>query len=63
MNQRHAEDVAAASAAYAFNVLPEISNLPATEFYRRLSELFLTAILAYCECQHSWAIPPMPSKN
>ncbi len=51
------------SAAYAYNLLAEISVLPAPECYERLNGLFLMAILAYCEFQHAWAIPPMPSDN
>lgn len=63
MNRKVAEDVAAASAAYAYNLLADISALPAPECYERLNALFLTAIQAYCEFEHGWAIPPMPSDN
>lgn len=61
-DQKLIEDVAAASAAYLFNVLPEITKLPATEQYERLKLHFSTAFLAYQDAQAGW-VWPEPSLN
>ncbi len=63
MIQNHAYDVAAASAAYALDVLQEIAALPAGEAYLRLHDLFHTSILAYVDCQNGWRLVPEPSEN
>ncbi len=65
MNHQHAYDVAAASAAYAFNVLPQIIALPASDAFLRLHDLFHTAILAYTDPGHGWepVRVPEPSTN
>jgi hypothetical protein len=65
MNQNHAYDVAAASAAYALDVLQEIAALPAGEAYLRLHDLFHTAILAYTNACQGWEAEriPEPSTN
>ena len=63
MNHQLAEDVAAASAAYAFNVLQEIMALPAPEAYQRLFELFRVAILAFEDGQSSWFAAPGLSES
>lgn len=53
-----AGDVAAASAAYLFNVLPEILKLPASEQYERLRLHIEAAFLAYRDAQDGWVPPP-----
>jgi hypothetical protein len=58
MNHQHAYDVAGAAAAYAYNVLPAIAMLPASEAYLRLHDLFYTAILAYSEPGHLRHLEP-----
>ncbi len=63
MNDSHlAEDVCAASAAYLFNLLPELVKLPATEQFERLAAHFEAAITAYVDGLAGWIIPE-PSKN
>ncbi len=57
-----AEDVAAASAAYLVNVLPEIIKLPASQMFERLKTHFSTAFLAYSEGLENWGFPE-PSEN
>ncbi len=47
LRQRIVDDVAAASAAHLYNVLPEIAKLSPPEQYRRLKAHFETALLAY----------------
>ena len=56
-----ADDVAAASAAYLFNVLPEILKLPASERYARLAVHFEACLCAYKDGLAGWV--PEPSKN
>jgi hypothetical protein len=63
LNEAHAEDVAAASAAYALGLVEEIGQLPSPEALERLYDLFHTAILAYAECQNGWGLGPEPSVN
>jgi hypothetical protein len=63
LNEPHAEDVAAASAAYAWNVIGEIAKLSPIEGFQRLYDLFHTAILAYVESQSGWGLGPEPSEN
>ena len=58
-----AKDVAAASAAYLFNILPEIMKLPAPEAYARLQAHIHTAILVYADGLNNWGFPPEPSDN
>lgn len=58
-----ADDVAAASAAYALNVLNDIIALPASEVYQRLYDLFRVAILAYTEGGAGWQGILEPSSN
>ena len=58
----HAGDVAAASAAYLFNLLPAIAALPASEAFWRLETHFLAAIAAYRDARAGWACPD-PSAN
>jgi len=55
------ENVAASSAAYTWNVLPEIAKLPSTEGFERLYDIFLTAFTAYFEGLEGWI--PEPSDN
>jgi hypothetical protein len=55
------EDVSASSAAYTWNVIPEIAKLPCAEGFERLYEIFQTAFLAYFDGLEGWA--PEPSKN
>lgn len=45
--EQAADDVAAASAAYLWNVLPSIAELPDTDGFARLKMHFLTAIQVY----------------
>jgi hypothetical protein len=63
LNETHAEDVAAASAAYAMNLLAEIAKMPVPEGFERLYGLFYTAILAYTDCRSGWGVLPEPSEN
>ncbi|HEV3440675.1 MAG TPA: hypothetical protein VG122_25190 [Gemmata sp.] len=63
LNETHAEDVSAASAAYALGLVEEIVKLPSPEALERLYELFYTALLAYAECQNGWGLGPEPSVN
>jgi hypothetical protein len=63
LNETNAEDVAAASAAYAYNQIAEIAKLSPQEGFRRLYELFYTALHAYADCQNGWGLGPKPSKN
>jgi hypothetical protein len=63
LNETNAEDVAAASAAYAYNQVAEIAKLPPPEGFHRLYDLFYTAILAYADCRNGWGLGPEPSKN
>jgi hypothetical protein len=58
-----ADDVAAASAALLFNLLPEIVKLPAPEAYARLQSHIHAALLAYAESLEGWGFPPEPSVN
>jgi hypothetical protein len=55
------EDISASSAAYTWNVLPEIAKLPCVEGFERLYDIFLTAFLAYFDGQEGWT--PEPSDN
>jgi hypothetical protein len=57
-----AEDVSAASAAYLWNVLPDIATLSATEGFERLADHFRTAFLAYFDGLEGWGLPE-PSEN
>jgi hypothetical protein len=63
LNETDAEDVAAASAAHAYNSISEIANLPPPEGFQRLYDLFYTALQAYADCQIGWGVLPEPSKN
>jgi hypothetical protein len=63
LNETDAEDVSAASAAYALGLIEELAGLPSPEALSRLYDLFHTAILAYAECQTGWGLGPEPSKN
>ena len=63
MNQNHAEDVAAASAALLWNILPDIVKLPACEGYARLQEHLEACIFAYRESLSGFGLPPEPSDN
>jgi hypothetical protein len=56
------DDVAAASAAYLWNILPEIAKLPCVEGFERLAEHFRTAFLAYFDGRCGWGLPA-PSSN
>jgi hypothetical protein len=62
MNASLASDVAAASAAYLFNCLPELTKLPASECFQRLEAHIHTSIIAYLEGLRNWGVPE-PSKN
>jgi hypothetical protein len=62
MNEQLANDVAAASAAYLIDCLPEILGLPAHEVIHRLELHIHTAIVAYLESTRNWDIPE-PSRN
>ncbi|QJW98493.1 hypothetical protein [Frigoriglobus tundricola] len=53
-----AGDVAAASAVYLWDVLPEILNSTSEEAVRRLALHFETAIRAYLEGRENWGFPP-----
>jgi hypothetical protein len=53
-----AEDVAAASAAYLWDVLPEILKSAPEEAVRRLALHFETAIRAYLEGLENWGFLP-----
>ena len=57
------EDLAAASAAYTYNVLPEIAKLPPPEGFRRLYDLVNAALQAYADSQRAWGLGTEPSKN
>ncbi len=61
-NDAHAEDVAAASAAYLYNALPAILQLSPPEAFERLTRLFRANIDAYRDCRVGW-VPPDPSNN
>lgn len=61
--EEHAEDVAAASAAYAWNLIADIAKLPPPEGFKRLYDLFHTALVAFVECQSGWGLGPEPSVN
>jgi hypothetical protein len=63
LNETHAEDVAAASAVYAYKLLAEIAKLPMPEGFERLYDLFYTALQAYADCQNGWGLGPVPSEN
>jgi hypothetical protein len=53
-----AEDVAAASAAYLWGVLPEILKTAPEEAVRRLAQHFETAIRAYLDGRENWDFLP-----
>lgn len=61
MDEGVIEDVCSASAAYAFNVLPEILKLDPPAAFRRLYDLFHTTFVAYREAKGGWV--PEPSDN
>jgi hypothetical protein len=61
MPEQLIEDVCAASAAYLFNVLPEIAKLPAKEQFERLAVHFEAALLAYKDGMRGWNEIPEPS--
>jgi hypothetical protein len=63
LNETHAEDVAAASAAYTWNLLAGIVKLSPPEGFERLYYLFYTALQAYADWQIGWGSLPEPSKN
>jgi hypothetical protein len=52
------EDVCAASAAYLFNVLPEIAMLSAHEQFQRLAAHFEAALMAYRDGLAGWISEP-----
>jgi hypothetical protein len=58
-------DVASASAALLFNVLPSIRELPAPEQYDRLALFIEDSISAYLEAKEGWPASrvPEPSVN
>ena len=58
-----AADVAAASAAFLTNVLPDLLTLPPAERFARLAAHFETSILAYCNVVGDRTFPPEPSFN
>jgi hypothetical protein len=55
------EDVCGSSAAYTWNVLPEIAKLPCAEGFERLFDIFRTAFIAYSDGLEGWV--PDPSDN
>ena len=57
-----ATDVACASAAYVHNMWEQYSQLPATDRFERLKDVFQTAFLAYHDGLRGWATPT-PSRN
>ncbi len=59
----HKEDVAAASAAVLFNVLPELMKLPAPERYARLVGHQLGCLAAYDDLREATHPLPHPSLN
>lgn len=59
--ERLVEEVCAASAAYLFNLLPQLVQLPAAEQFKRLASHFESALLAFHD-----SLPPRvpePSPN
>ncbi|MFO0847862.1 MAG: hypothetical protein U0871_04765 [Gemmataceae bacterium] len=56
------EDVSAASAAYAVNLLPEIVRLAPSEAFERLRLMFEAALVAYTDRAAGWGLPE-PSDN
>ncbi|QJW94195.1 hypothetical protein [Frigoriglobus tundricola] len=60
-NSALADDVCAASAAYLFNLLPDLVKLPAPEQFQRLAAHFEAALLAYHDGINGWL--PEPSQN
>lgn len=52
------DDVAAASAAYLWNVLPQIAKLPCVEGFERLEEHIRTAFIAYFDGLDGWMLSP-----
>ena len=63
LNKTNAEDVAAASAAYTYHLLPEMAKMGTWEGFRTLYGLFHTAIVAYVESQSDRAPKQEPSQN
>jgi hypothetical protein len=63
--RRLIEDLAAASAAYLFNLLPGIVNLPASERFTRLAAHIEGAVVAYADAKQGWyeGRIPEPSVN
>ena len=59
--EEQAQDVAAASAAYLIDILPELLQLSPPEQFRRLADHFETSILAYCDAVRGFA--PELSRN
>lgn len=59
--ERLVEEVCAASAAYLFNLMPELVKLPATEQFKRLVAHFEAALLAFHDNLPPWV--PEPSQN
>ena len=57
-----ADDVAAASAAFLFNLLPAIAALPAPEAFERLAGHFRANLTAYRDARAGWAAAD-PSDN
>jgi hypothetical protein len=58
----HREDVAAASAALLYNLLPEILRLAPGEQYRRLVDHLLGCLAAYDDVPDEFHLPE-PSRN
>ena len=56
------DDIAAACAAYLYNVLPDILLLPPGRQFERLQVHFL-ACLAARECRPGRTFPPRPGDN
>ena len=57
MNPKLAADVAAASAAYLFDILPSILALPPPEAYERIKAVFAAASQAYEDGKDGWFEP------
>ena len=56
-------DIGAASAAYLWDVLPEIVSAGRDEAFHRLAVHFETAIRAYFEALENWGFPPATQES
>ncbi len=66
MNQRSSElieDISAASAAYLWNILPEIAALPGSEGFERLCDVFRTAFIVYFDARNERVPEPATPKG